>query len=138
MLSALEAAFVNGRRVAHLATADVSGRPHVMPVCFAYEGGRFYVAIDEKPKRTLRLKRLQNIEENPRVVLLFDHYDEEWARLGWVLVQGSADVIERGAEHSRAVAALRKRYEQYLSMALKGRPLIRVRPERASSWGSLD
>jgi len=137
MLSASELLFIERRRVAHLATADASGRPHVVPVCFAYLDGCFYIAIDEKPKRSLRLKRLRNIEENPRVALVFDRYDEDWSRLGWVMVLGTASVIEAGPEHERAVAALRQRYPQYRSMALEGRPVVRVTVERATSWGDL-
>ncbi len=136
-LSAAESTFVQARPVAHLATADPAGRPHVVPVCFAYLDGRFYIAIDEKPKRSLRLKRLRNIEENPRVALVFDRYDDDWSRLGWVLVQGSSAILEAGAEHERAVAALRERYPQYRAMALEGRPMIRVAAEKVSNWGDL-
>ena len=138
MLSAPESAFVERQRVAHLATADADGRPHVVPVCFAYADARFYIAIDEKPKRSLRLKRLRNIAANPRVAIVFDRYDEDWTRLGWVLVQGTAAVIDGGPEHERALVVLRDRYAQYRSMALEGRPVIRVTVERVSSWGDLD
>ena len=137
MLSASELQFIERQRIAHLATADAAGRPHVVPVCFAYLDGRIYVAIDEKPKRSVRLKRLRNIEENPRVALVFDRYDEDWSRLGWVLAQGSTGILEGSAEHGRAIAALRERYPQYRSMALEGRPVIRVTLERVSSWGDL-
>ncbi len=136
-LSAAESAFVQTRRVAHLATANAHAHPQVVPVCFAYLDGSFYIAIDEKPKRSLRLKRLRNIEENPLVALVFDRYDDDWSRLGWVLVQGSGAIITAGTEHERAVAALRERYVQYHAMALEGRPVIRVTVEMVSSWGEL-
>lgn len=138
MLSAVEIAFVERQRLAHLATADASGHPHVIPVCFVYDSGRFYIAIDEKPKRTTRLKRLRNIEDNRSVALVFDRYDEDWSRLGWVMVQGRAVVIDSGEEHARALSALRERYAQYQSMALEGRPVIAITPEKARSWGKLD
>lgn len=137
MLSEQEVLFVLSQRVAHLATADADGRPHVAPVCFAYVDGRFYVAIDEKPKQTVRLKRVRNIEGNAQAALVFDHYDEDWSRLGWVMVNGSAAILSNGPEHARAVSALRTKYEQYHSMALEGRPVIRVTPEKVSSWGAL-
>lgn len=137
MFSASQLQFIESRRVAHLATADDSGRPHVVPVCFAHLDGRFYIVIDDKPKRSLRLKRLRNIEENPRVALVFDRYDDDWTHLGWVLVRGPAAILDGGTEHERALAALRDRYEQYRSMTLEGRPLIRVAAERVSSWGDL-
>jgi len=137
MLSASQLQFIERQRIAHLATADASGRPHVVPVCFAHVDGQFYIAIDKKPKRSLKLKRLRNIEENQRVALVFDRYDDDWSRLGWVLVQGTAAVLAGGPEHERALAALRRRYEQYRSMALEGRPVIRVTAGRVASWGDL-
>ena len=137
MLAARELQFIHHQRVAHLATADAAGRPHVVPVCFAYLDGRIYVAIDEKPKRSLRLKRLRNIEENPQVSLVFDRYVEDWSRLAWVMVHGTAAVVLNGPEHERAVAVLRGRYLQYQSMALEGRPVISISVDRTSSWGDL-
>jgi PPOX class probable F420-dependent enzyme len=137
MLSESQLNFIDSRHAAHLATADAAGRPHVMPVCCARVDGRFYIVIDEKPKRSLRLKRLRNIEENPRVALVFDQYDDNWSRLGWVLVQGNANILIQGLDYDRALAALRGRYEEYRSMALEGRPVIAVTVERVSSWGEL-
>jgi PPOX class probable F420-dependent enzyme len=137
MPSASELQFIQHQRVAHLATADSAGRPHVVPVCFAYRDGRIYIAIDEKPKRSLRLKRLRNIEENPQVSIVFDSYAEDWSRLGWVMIRGTAAIIDGGQEHELAVAALLERYEQYRSMTLEGRPVISVTVERVSSWGDL-
>lgn len=133
----MELRFIERQRVAHLATADADGRPQVVPVCFAYLDGRIYIAIDEKPKRSLRLKRLRNIEENPQVSLVFDRYDDDWSRLGWVMVHGGAALIDGGPEHERAVAALRERYAPYRSMALEGRPVMRVKVVRVASWGNL-
>lgn len=100
--------------------------------------GDFYFAIDLKPKRTTRLKRLRNIEENPAVALVIDRYDEDWSRLGWLMVQGVASVIESGPQHVAAVAALAEKYLQYGDMVLDDRPIVRIVPERVSSWGDLD
>jgi len=137
MPSQAESRLIESQRVAHLATADAKGRPHVVPVCFAYLDGHIYIAIDEKPKRSLRLKRLRNIEENPHVALVLDRYDEDWSRLGWVLIQGTASVIDRGRDHAQALEALRRKYPQYLEMALEERPVISVTVKRVSSWGEL-
>ncbi len=137
MLSREETAFVGRQRVAHLATADGQGRPQVVPVCFVYVQGRFYTPIDEKPKRSLRLRRLRNIAENAQAALVFDRYEEEWDRLGYVLVRGRASLVEAAAEREQALAALREKYPQYRSMALEGRPLVRIDPQKVSSWGEL-
>jgi PPOX class probable F420-dependent enzyme len=137
MLSKEEATFIESCRVAHLATADSDGQPHVVPVCFAHVEGAFWIAVDEKPKRTQQLKRLRNIEQNPAVALLFDRYNENWDRLGFVLVRGTADIVRDGPEKGSAIGALRLRYEQYQSMALEDRPAIRIAPQRVTNWGSL-
>lgn len=131
------AAFIDSCRVAHLATADAEGHPHVIPVCFAHHGGAFWLPIDEKPKRTTRLKRLRNIEANPNVALVFDRYDEDWIRLAYVLVRGAASIIERGGDHPQALSTLRDRYPQYRAMALEDLPLIRITLETVVTWGRL-
>ena len=140
MFGERERAFVDGQRVGRLATADAGGRPHVMPVCFALGARGVYVTIDEKPKREAArpLKRIRNILENPSAALVVDRYDEDWSRLGWVMVRGAAEILENGDEHDRAQAMLRNRYPQYRRMALEGLPVIAVRVERVVSWGNLD
>lgn len=136
MLSASEEAFAREARVARLATADAGGQPHAVPVTFAFLDGAFYFAVDEKPKRTTRLKRLRNIAENPRVALIVDRYDDDWSKLAWLMVQGAAAVLENGPERDRAVAALREKYPQYREMPLAG-PVARIEPENVLSWGEL-
>lgn len=134
-----ERRFLDRRRVAHLATADADGMPQVVPVCFALAGETIHIAIDRKPKRgpARRLKRLRNIAANPRVSLVADHYEEDWSRLAWVMVQGRAEVLEAGAEHAAAQARLKARYPQLAAMDLAGLPVIAIRIERTTSWGDL-
>lgn len=137
MLTPEQLAFVLEQRVARLATADAEGEPHVIPVCFAWADACFWIAIDEKPKRSTDLKRLRNIAANPRVSLLFDRYDDDWSRLGYVLVHGRAEVAPSGGSEAEVLAALRERYAQYAGMALEERPLLQVRVERVVAWGML-
>lgn len=137
MPSPQEEAFVRGRRVGHLATADARGRPFVIPVCFVYLDGRVYTPVDEKPKSGRPLRRLRNIADNEHVSIVFDRYDDDWSRLGWVLLQGTASLVDDAAERTLALATLREKYRQYESMALEERPLIRIDPELWSSWGAL-
>ena len=138
MLSAREARFLEGCRVAYLATADKRGEPHVVPVCFAVADGSAYITIDQKPKGDPRaLKRLRNIAENPAVALVADHWDEDWSRLGWVMLRGRAEILDAGAEHDLAQELLRARYPQYRTMELAGLPVIAIRIARATGWGDL-
>jgi PPOX class probable F420-dependent enzyme len=104
---------VAAARVGRLATLDAEGRPHLVPICFALDGDTLYSAVDEKPKRSRRLKRLANIRGNRRVSVLVDEYDDDWSRLWWVRVDGKAEVLEDGPELERALALLGAKYEQY-------------------------
>lgn len=126
-------------RVGRLATADRAGRPLVVPVCYALEAGRLWSAVDAKPKRTRQLRRLRNILENPRVALVVDEYDEDWSRLRYVIVEGTADIVERGEEFTRAIDALTAKYEQYRAMRLdrESGAAVRITPERVIAWRSV-
>ena len=139
MLSAHQRHFIEARRVAHLATADSQAVPQVVPVCFGLAEDVLYITIDQKPKREggRPLKRLRNIAENPRVSVVFDRYDEDWRRLGWVMLHGRAGILADGAEHDRAQALLRARYRQLEAMAIGPLPVIVIRIERVASWGDL-
>ncbi len=139
MLTDGERQFVEHHRVAHLATADRDGVPHVVPVCYALSPDSLYITIDQKPKRDAgaRLKRLRNITENPAVALVVDCYDEDWARLGWVMLRGHAEILNDGPEHDHAQILLRSRYPQLDTMEIAQHPVIAVRIERATSWGNL-
>jgi PPOX class probable F420-dependent enzyme len=137
-MTAGEVAFVQAQRVARLATADVEGRPHVVPVCYAYDGSRFYTPLDEKPKRVSDrgLRRVRNIEARGDVALLVDHYDDDWSQLGYVLIEGRAILIgPDDPGHPHALTLLRQRYHQYRAMALETRPVIAITPQRITSWG---
>jgi PPOX class probable F420-dependent enzyme len=138
MLSEQQARFLASCRVGHLATADRRAQPHLVPVCFVVSGGALYISIDEKPKGDpRRLKRLRNIVENPFAAFVADRYDEDWTRLGWVMLRGPAEILTEGAEHDRAQDLLRARYRQYQAMELEGLPVIAIRIERVASWGNL-
>ena len=132
-----ERAFIGRQRVGRLATADGSSEPHVVPICFALDADVVYTPIYRKPKKTLRLKRVRNIEETGRAALLFDRYDDDWSLLGWVLLRGSAALLEDGPELERAVELLRERYVQYRGMPLREMPVIAVRVEQCARWGNL-
>ena len=138
MLNETQRRFVETRRVGHLATADATGAPYLVPVCFGLAGQTIYITIDEKPKRQGRpMKRVRNILENPRAAFIVDRYDEDWTRLGWVMLRGPAEILEGGDEHGAAQAMLRGKYRQYLSMNLAGLPVIALRIAHVASWGDL-
>jgi PPOX class probable F420-dependent enzyme len=119
--------------VARLATVTPDGRPHLVPVVFAVDGEVIYTAVDAKPKTTQRLRRLANIDGNPLVSLLVDHYAEDWTQLWWVRVDGVAAIHHDGNAMRIGRDLLRAKYAQYQSVPLNG-PVIAVTVRRWSSW----
>ena len=122
-------------RVARLATASAAGQPLVVPVCFALVDESIYSAVDLKPKRTRELRRVRNVRENPQVSLVVDEYDEDWTKLRWVMVEGTARVAD-GAERARALGALVAKYPQYAAMELgtTAGDVLAVTPVRLVAW----
>jgi PPOX class probable F420-dependent enzyme len=138
MLTDRQSRFLDSHRVGHLATADAQAVPHLVPVCFGVYHGTVYITIDRKPKgNPLALKRLRNIIENPVAAFIADRYDEDWTRLGWLMLRGPVEILPDGPEHDQAQALLRSRYPQYRGMAIDELPVIAIRIERVTSWGNL-
>ena len=125
--------------VARLATVTPDGIPHLVPVVFAVDGDPegdrdvVYTAVDAKPKTTQRLRRLANIESNPQVSLLVDHYADDWTQLWWVRADGVAAIHSDGEPMHAGYRLLRAKYPQYQSVPLNG-PVITVRVRRWTSW----
>ena len=133
-------ATLESARHGYLSTASAEADPHLQPVVFQVVADSIYIAIDEKPKTTLRLRRLTNIESNPKFALLVDHYDDDWNQLWWILLRGPAEALWPSEweqeEASMAIAALRDKYQQYESMGLEERPLLKLRPDRVTRWSA--
>ena len=127
-------------RVARLATVDPNGRPHMVPVCFLYDGSFFYTAIDKKPKRVApeKLARVRNILASRKVALLVDEYQEDWTKLWFILVRGTAKLIPKAAarERTRVIRALKRKYPQYAAgMLPDDAPIIRITADHIATWG---
>lgn len=117
--------------VARLATVRPDGSPHLVPITFAIDKGDVVTAVDHKPKRHPRLQRLANITANPHVSLLIDHWDDDWHRLWWVRLDGTAVVQDADPD---AVDALAAKYHQYADRRPHG-PVIRISVESRATWG---
>ena len=138
-LTEAQASWLARSPVGHLATADAHGAPHVIPVCYAFDGRAIYSVLDGKPKKAplTRLRRVKNIQANPQVSLVVDHYETDWQRLGYILVSGRAELLQDGQERADAVGLLRDKYPQYRSMDVADNPVIKITPERVVVWGSV-
>ncbi len=125
--------------VGHLATAGATGAPHVIPVCYAFDGHVIYSVLDQKPKSVALagLRRVKNIQANPQVSLVVDHYEDDWQQLGYVLVLGRAELLIEGDERIVAIRLLCDKYHQYRDMDVDENPVIKVIPHRIVGWGAV-
>ena len=136
-LTESQARFLTDARVGRLATADAEARPHVIPVCFAFDGENIYIVLDQKPKTVAltRLRRVRNILSNPQAALVVDHWDEDWQALRYILASCRAELLTgEEDEAARAIALLREKYRQYREMDLDGNPVIKLAPQRFTAW----
>jgi PPOX class probable F420-dependent enzyme len=137
-LAGAVAEFIGAARVGRLGTVDTDGQPLVVPICFAFDGRALFSAIDAKPKRSAgrELKRVRNIAGNPRVSIAIDHYDEDWSRLRYVIIQGHAEILESGQEYGRGVDMLLAKYPQYGALPLDPHRglMIKITPRSILSW----
>jgi PPOX class probable F420-dependent enzyme len=124
---------VANARVARLATIDPDGRLHLVPIVFVLDGDTLYTAVDAKPKRSRRLRRIENARERPGVTVLVDHYDEDWRRLWWVRLRGRARVLDGGNEAERALGLLAEKYEQYRTEP-PGTPVLAIDVDEWRVW----
>ncbi len=123
-----------GSPVLRLATAGADGQPHLVPCTFVVDrSGQIAVGIDNKPKSSVRLRRLDNIGQNPRVSLLVDHYADVWPELWWVRADGTADIELSGPGHTDHWDQLRLKYAQYRGQTLGG-PVIVVTVTSWTGW----
>ena len=129
-------ALLESQRIAHLATVSAAGEPSALPVVFAFDGLRVVTPLDGKPKRAepAQLRRVRDIEANPRVALIVDRYDEDWTRLAWLQIRAVAALLDAGPLYETGIALLAARYRQYETVPLNGRPLIVLTPTAVRGW----
>jgi PPOX class probable F420-dependent enzyme len=121
-----------------MATTTEHGRPHLVPVTFAADGNYIYTAVDAKPKsKTIAggLQRLRNIRADPRVAVLADHYENDWASLWWVRADGRAAILDDPRQMAAPIDLLAARYPQYRDLRPAG-PVIEIRVERWTGWAA--
>jgi PPOX class probable F420-dependent enzyme len=130
--------FLRQAKVARLATADLKSTPHIVPVVYLIDRRRFLIPIDAKLKTKApeKLRRVRNIQKNPKVCLLVDNYDDDWSKLRFVMVEGNA---EMASFKKREFEALKERflakYPQYKRVDLYNL-FIAITPRKVISWAN--
>jgi nitroimidazol reductase NimA-like FMN-containing flavoprotein (pyridoxamine 5'-phosphate oxidase superfamily) len=144
MLSSKETDLLRSERVARMATINQQSKsPHVVPVCFAFDGEDIYTSLG------VSSRRLKNIEEGSKTSVLIDKYEEEnneWKVLCGLLIYGSVNVLaydKNTEEFMHGWRLLIEKYSQYKHWAnpdftpkdSKRRRIIKIVPSRITRWG---
>ena len=126
--SEAEKNFLKNNEACRLATCH-DGRPHVVPVSYVFEDGRFYVATD------YQTKKYENIKHDRRVALVVDVYDSVENKV--VSVQGTAEIIESGEDFAKLYGIFYNRFEWVRREPWEEgeAPFIKISPNKKVSWG---
>jgi PPOX class probable F420-dependent enzyme len=124
---------VTEARVARLGTIDPDGSPNLVPFCYAMDGETIYTSVDHKPKEGLRLRRVENLVRDPRVMVLIDHYEEEWPHVWWVRLRGTGRLVEDATEVERGNRLLAQKYAQYADDPPPG-PILAIEVSEWRGW----
>jgi len=134
-------AIIEESRVARLVTVDVDDnnipQPYLVPTVFVFDGKHFFIPFDKKSKKVSieKSRRLKNIQKNPNVVILIDEYSDDWSKLFFVMIRGSAKIIEEEEKKLlvRAHKLLLLKYPQYKNVGI-GRSCIMIDPRKVIFW----
>ena len=124
----VEERFLQDNEIAKLATVGPDLIPHVVPVCYVYMAGTFWVATDYETRKFRNLKR------NHGIALLVDV--GAYSNRG-IMTQGRAEIIEEGQAFSKIYRVFFKRFDWVRAEPWKEgeAPFLRIKPLRKVSWG---
>ncbi len=127
-LGRVEDRFLRDNEVVRLATVGPDGLPHVVPVCYIYSSGAFWVATD------YRTRKYRNLQKNKKVASLVDV--GQYSNRG-ILIQGKARIFEKRPEFRGIYTAFHKKFDWVRADPWKEgeAPFIRIEPSRKVSWG---
>ena len=114
--SSAELAYLQaGRRLGRLATIDVTGQPHVVPLGWRYNPE--LDTIDISGHHFARTRKFRNVQANPKVAFVVDDVLPPF-RPRCVMIQGSARALDANAGDGTEA-------------------MIRIAPHKVTSWGDL-
>lgn len=123
---------LKNERVGRIATASKTGIPHVVPVCFVYDGKAIYIPT------YYGTGKVKNLQRNSRAAFVVDEYFDDWMKLKGVLVLGEAEIIDSGEEYYYAKRLIYEKYPQYnefpIPMEEKKVPVVKIRLDRIIEW----
>ena len=138
MLNTVQRELVINQQIARLATSTSTGEPYLTPITFVLDADRILIVIDDKPKSGGPLRRVRNIVENSSVAVLFDHYEDDWNQLWWLLIRGNAEILHYDdfseEQQSNIPILFKKKYYQYKDLLFYERTFISISIKTVSSW----
>lgn len=122
---------IQDRAIAHLATLNAEGAPHVTPMWFTYDDGAFWFVSPQDAEK------VRHIRQDPRVAVSISDSQHPYRA---VMLHGEAEILED--ETGRILT--QQLHEQYLgstetelSYTDEGTNVaIRVQPHTVESWTS--
>lgn len=127
-LTSAEERFLRDKEIAKLATVGPDLIPHVVPVCYVYTAGIFWVVTD------YGTRKFRNLKRNRGIALLVDV--GSYSNRG-IMIQGRAEIVEKGKEFSKIYGVFFKRFDWVRAEPWKEgeAPFLRIKPLRKVSWG---
>lgn len=104
--------------------------PHVTPVAYIYEKNLLFFATDYETRK------YKNLKVNNRIAASIDIYSSSIENKA-VLVQGTADIIEKGREFRNLYQKFYKKFEWVRKDPWKEgeAPFIKIKTSNKISWG---
>ena len=104
--------------------------PHVTPVAYIYEKDLLFFATDYETRK------YKNLKVNNRIAASIDIYSSSIENKA-VLVQGTADIIEKGREFRNLYQKFYKKFEWVRKDPWKEgeAPFIKIKTSNKISWG---
>ena len=112
-----EIEYLGEQRLGRLATVDVEGRPHVVPVAFRYNAE--LGTLDIGGRNFARSKKFRDVEKTGKAAFVVDDVLPPWRARG-VEVRGRAEVHSEGGKEI---------------MENFANEVIRIFPQRIVGWG---
>ncbi len=120
--------FIVNNECCRLATS-VRNRPHVVPVCYIFMDGCFFISTDYSTKK------LKDINNNPLVSLVVDEYVPQNHK--GIVICGDVEIIERGEPFTNIYTGFFNKFDWVRKDPwTEGQaPFLKIKPYSKVSWG---
>jgi len=100
--------FLKEQKILHLGTIDPKGNPHIVPVWYKYQSGKFYIGTNTSTKK------VKNLKKNKRVSFCID-VGIKSPKIHGIMGTGTASLILNKPKVSKMVKKILLRYFKTLT-----------------------